>query len=381
MNKLKTGISNRIIFIDESGDVTLPKKKDAKDTYVICSVFIVEEHYDRIKRLADLIIKKHAGTGELKSSTIGNNTERRKNILRDIFQLEIMCYCLIIEKDSIWNDTGLSYKKSFYKFCHKLLYDTIRQTNISFQVVIDYFGSTEFMNGFTRYIDDQSYLFEQTRYAASDKEPLIQIADVIAGTVRRYCMDKEDSSVHQTGGESLIVDYWPPSNSTLNLVHTDLKDNTDFDVIVRDYCLTQAKSFIEENIDSKDLTTVVAVQTVLYMLREYYINPNKCIYKRSIAEYLHNKGYRRFNERKLFSKLRDEGLIISSTENGVKIPSGTEDIKNWISRVDSQITPYLRRVDQARKQLLLTSNCKYDIVPLDTHNVLHKALKSLSDRQ
>jgi hypothetical protein len=81
--KLSTG--ERFAFVDESGDPTLPEYNPVTpDIYVIAVVICDSNSLADHEREANRLIRQHAGPGELKSSTIGSDVERRKEILSDI---------------------------------------------------------------------------------------------------------------------------------------------------------------------------------------------------------------------------------------------------------------------------------------------------------
>ena len=369
--------TKKMVFIDESGDVEVPSTKNTNDFYVLCGVIIEETQLTRVNKSAKDAIRKFVGPGVLKSSKIGSDINRRRAILEEIFSIDIVCVGLVVIKDRIFYDSGLIYRKSFYKYCHKLFYQLIKASCIGFDVVLDNFGTSCFMNDFVKYINDQGYLFENTMFSESKSEPLIQFADCIAGSIRRYFKECEQNDVIEIGGTSLIIDHWPPSQIFVSVNLTNQNQISDYDSLIRDFSLRMSRSFIEANLYKNDYVTQLAVETLLFLLRKYYTTPFEYSFKRQIIEHLKDQGYHRIPERKLFTILRDEGIIISSTENGVKIPAGVEDISKWIERANSQIVPYLKRLNKARDRLLVLSQGKIDIVDKKHFSLLNECLSSL----
>ena len=55
-------------------------------------------------------------------------------------------------------------------------------------------------------------------------------------------------------------------------------------------------------------------------------------------------------------------ITICALPGWIKIPYSYNDILDWITRVDSQIVPYLKRVEFIRDELLLASKNEFDII-------------------
>ena len=57
--------------------------------------------------------------------------------------------------------------------------------------------------------------------------------------------------------------------------------------------------------------------------------------------------------------------------------SSTSDIDTFVSLVNGQAIPYIKRLAVARDQLMLASLKEYEIVPADRYNELHRCIKSM----
>ena len=105
------------VFMDQSGDASLKTDSAGSSRYYVVAATIsdaseISDHWQQ----AQGIISKHCGVGELKSSTIGNNSPRRDKILSDLSETDIRAYCLVVDKSDIQTESGLRYKRTFYKF-------------------------------------------------------------------------------------------------------------------------------------------------------------------------------------------------------------------------------------------------------------------------
>ena len=83
----------------------------------------------------------------------------------------------------------------------------------------------------------------------------------------------------------------------------------------------------------------------------------------------------------VIAKLRNHGVIIASSNRGYKIPNTTADLSDFVTLVNGQALPYLSRLAQARRHLLLASQGKYDIVNQNQYAKLHNCLIALEKGQ
>jgi hypothetical protein len=72
---------------------------------------------------------------------------------------------------------------------------------------------------------------------------------------------------------------------------------------------------------------------------------------------------------------RDAGVILASTDEGVKIPFRVKDLRDWIGRANGQVVPYLQRIEEARNKLLIASHNDYDIIDPELFPDLAKYLR------
>ena len=85
--------------------------------------------------------------------------------------------------------------------------------------------------------------------------------------------------------------------------------------------------------------------------------------------------------RAILAPARDAGVLLCSTEKGVKIPYSSQDVADWMERISSQVVPYLRRLEKARSGILIASHNEYDIVDPDRFAALADYLRKAVDRR
>lgn len=353
------------VFVDEAGGTELDTTSETLDFYVICGILVSQEHIDGVRLAASNIIRTHAGKGELKSSRIGSNTERRQRILYDIAGSNLSFYSLAVNKSAIYRDSGLRWRPSFYKFLHQMFYSRIKGAFMGIHVLADQYGSSEFMSGFQKYVSKHSSLFDQFHFQASGDVPLLQIADVIAGTIRRVFLNQDPIDLLKTlGYPSVPIEEWPPMSTAM--ATGPAVDADQFDQLILQASLDAARNFVESQLQSDNGDKKLQAEVVRYLLSRLDQDPDEYVYRSEIVNHVRSNLGIVLSEQtlsqKVFAAARDEGVIISSTENGVKIPSNVRDVRAWIDRVSSQVVPYLHRIEAVRTAILMRSHNKYDIV-------------------
>lgn len=375
----KREISVENVFVDEAGATDLPSIGDtAPDYYVICGVLLANYNLGKAKKTAAQIVRKHAGTGELKSKKIGSNITRRKKVLTDIVKSDFPFYCLVINKERIWKDSGLRWRPSFYKFLHQMFYSQIRRAFFGIQVMADQYGRSEFMESFRKYIKNRASLFDSFNFAPSREVPLLQIADILAGSLRRVFLNEDPADILDLlGYPSVPIEEWPPMSSSLFKEWNNRSRDTN--QLVASLALKSVRNFVENKIGSTDARLGLQAETIRYLLSRFNQNPEEYVHRAELIEHLHQQTGIMLNEQVLSSTIlavaRDEGVFLSSTDKGVKIPYCEQDITDWIDRVNSQIVPYLRRIEDARRDLLIASHNQYDIVDPKVYPELSRYLK------
>lgn len=371
---------NCFAYVDEAGGNSLPHEGDYnRDYYCICGIIVDEAEKYNAEMKAATIVSKHARTGELKSSKIGNNTDRRIRVLKDIRSAGFFFYALVVDKTKIYRDSGLRWSSSNYKFLHNMFYSRLRRGYFGIEVLADQFGGRGFMESFKKFMQSKSPLFDKYSFLPSPEVPLLQISDVIAGTLRRVFLQKEDRSLLELAGyPSCPIEIWPPNVSEFNQLANNNEESY-FDLIIRDHCLSQSRSFVEANIFSDDCSKRIQGQVVRYLLSHYYSHPEEYVYRSEIVKSINESENIDLSEQQLstnvLAPIREAGIIICSTDKGVKIPYCKADISEWIQRVNSQVVPYLGRLEIARNDILKATGGKLDIIEPEKYLDLARYLK------
>lgn len=365
---------NRTAYIDECGSFGFDFTTEGVSKYYILCAVVVED--SNIQKLHDSIdeIKKSNGftTTELKSSKIGSDNKRRTRIISQLLPIDFRLILFIADKEEFIKGSPLTeYKKSFIKFLHQRLYDRLQHVYPKLKIIEDETGSSEFQDSFKKYIEERrpqysilnEYDFD---YCDSKDEILVQLADIIGGSVNRFLIDPSaPNCLEMLKGKILIVDEFPSKREPYwgSITPEECK----FDKDIYALSVKCASDFVAKNeqLDTDEKRAQVAfVRYLLFQAQN--IDPTQYIYSNQIIsvlrEYTKQKITRNFLYRKVIAPLRDEGVIIASSSHGYKIPISVEDIKTYLNSTHTIVSPMLHRIGICRKLIQQQTSNQLDVL-------------------
>lgn len=370
MNKLQN------VYIDEYGDANLEVAKEGVSSiYILTAVIVDNEIVDEENNKVLGIIKKYFPNGELKSSSIGKNINRRLKICEDLLSVNYHFYSIVFDKNEIRKDSGLQYKKSFIKFLNKQMYETLYSNLANLDIYADEHGTSDFMTSFEDYILNviKENLFEKRnfQFVNSANYAFVQIADFISGSLARYYDSKKFQKeakvfIDLIKDKSLRIDEWPIKynlKSSPVATHT----NYDYDPMIVEHAIRQAEIFISKNENKNDPDMELQIRILKYLLFNFkFVDPKEYISTKSLIEHLSTTLNQEISSQRLrlsvIAKLRDSNVIIASSASGYKIPHNINDINDFVEHTNSVVFPMLERISKARKQYLFISKNSLDIL-------------------
>lgn len=203
-----------IIFIDESGDAGFKTQQGSTPTFVIAMVIFddeldAEETALKIKRHRQTIHKQDAYEFKFSKSS----KETRLQFLQAISDCRFRVRGIVFRKQNLYSTHLKSNKDGFYNYAVKMLLqhngDTIRNAKIR----IDGLGEKEFRKSLSTYLrkelNHSSKVIDNLKFRDSNKDVLIQLADMIAGSIKRsYDSDKTDKLEYKEAIRKRLEDIW-----------------------------------------------------------------------------------------------------------------------------------------------------------------------------
>lgn len=137
-------------YIDEFGAFGFQFDKDnCSSHFIICAIIVEEELAGQLEIQLETIRKTYFQAGEIKSSKVGTKHKRRKKILDKLMELPFKVQLFVVDKRKIYENSGLRYKESFYKYLTNQLYEELRVYFKELIIIADEIGNNEFKQIFT----------------------------------------------------------------------------------------------------------------------------------------------------------------------------------------------------------------------------------------
>jgi hypothetical protein len=290
---------------------------------------------------------------------------RRIEILEAICGFEPKSICLVIDKSKVLGDFR-RFPKSFYKYTQKLLHFELHRLYGNVDVTIDKFGSPEYQLSFKKYIECevQLSLFESDLTIRSAKtDILLQVADLLGGTKRKLVKGEIMDVPRVEALLSKVARYyvnWPDDFSSLQIEGP----TTELDKKIAATCLECAKNYVKLHGHGPNLTAkVIALEYLLFVVR--HMNPKAYTLTGELMKWLDENGYDYEEEEfrsNIIGSLRDDGIIISGSRRGLKIPITMGEMLDYINYSSRQFIPMIKRTKRAVEVLKAKSLGTIDLL-------------------
>lgn len=189
-----------IIFIDESGDAGFKISKGSSSYFVIVLVIFDDE---LIAEEVALQIKKLK-----RKLNLHNNYEFKFNKSSKKFKEEFLsCIqpfafrirAIVVNKEKIYSKLLRKKTESFYNYFLKCLLEHNNETISNAKLRLDGLGEKKFKLALQTYLRQQlnsstKHIMNNLKFRNSKNDVLIQMADMIAGSLRRFYEDSKTDS-------------------------------------------------------------------------------------------------------------------------------------------------------------------------------------------
>lgn len=362
----------RTAYIDECGNFGFDfDKANVSTHYIVCAIIVNNEQIPAIEQKVDELRRNYFSGNEMKSSSISDNHSRRAKILTELLLLDFSAILLIADKQAFYNDSPLAdYKPSFVKYLHQKLYESMYAVYPKLKIVEDEYGSSEFQQGYRAYIREHrptltlfnEYDFD---YVDSRNGNIVQIADIIAGSVMQHIISPEAPDVLRIFSGRILDIINFPKPFIPYMAGTDADPAFDAQIFaLADSCAT---NYIESNRGADDEEIRLRVQFLRRLIFTARNNrESRFIYSTEITRWLSNISEKHVTRdylyRKIVAPLRDAGVLIASSAHGYKLPIQVSDIFAYVNQTNGVVSPMLNRIGKCRDLILKQTNGNLDIL-------------------
>lgn len=274
-----------------------------------------------------------------------------------------------LRRARIYEDSGLRFKASFNKYFKRMLQEPLRDYTIGrVEVIFDRYGYPDTMRSFERYMKDNAptlFVQYEATHAAAREEPVLQLADLLAGTVRRYFAGQNSEDIDRqiidlVHKKAASFTSWPPAPIDV-IVSVSTADRE-----LEEFLLDKALKVFERLSKSEMETDRAAARILdqLIFLRTMELPGRQSIHADELMEMVAGMGIST-NPRHvqgLVGRLRDEGILIAGSSSGRWLALEYADISEYLNHSSSIIKPMIRRMGRAQQSVKMVTDGEVDIL-------------------
>ena len=204
-----------LVFIDDSGDAGFKLDKGSSLFFVIALVIFDDELEAEKTAVAIKELRRRLGFPEdMEFKFFKSKHSTREAFLKSVMPFKFRVRCLVVDKAKIHSEELRNSKNSFYSYIIKMVLKHSDYSILNAKVKIDGSGDRVFRRNFLTYLRKElnsgdRKIMEHCRLVDSKSNMLIQMADMIAGTIRRsYDENKKDGARLKNIIRKHIQDEW-----------------------------------------------------------------------------------------------------------------------------------------------------------------------------
>ncbi|KKQ89879.1 MAG: hypothetical protein UT11_C0017G0007 [Berkelbacteria bacterium GW2011_GWA2_38_9] len=204
-----------LIFIDESGDPGFSITKGSSVVFVVACVIFddeleAEKTAIKIKELRRKL--KKSDNFEFKFNKCSRKI--RVQFLETVRGSEFRIRSIVMKKENIYSEELKTNKESFYNFTIRTVlkhnFGRIKDAKIRIDGKGDRLFRKELLTYLNKHLKTkEAKIIRNFKFRNSQKDVLIQLADMVAGSInRRFQSDKTDSKIYLDILQKRIDDLW-----------------------------------------------------------------------------------------------------------------------------------------------------------------------------
>ncbi|HSW88418.1 MAG TPA: DUF3800 domain-containing protein [Candidatus Saccharimonadales bacterium] len=204
-----------LIFIDDSGDAGFKLDKGSTLFFVIvCVIFDDDLEALKVKVAIKECRRKLRFPDTVEFKFFKSSDEVRKVFLQIVNPFRFRVRAIVIDKSKIRSDELKNNKNSFYSYVIKMVLQHSNDTILNAKIRIDGSGDRAFKKSFLTYLrkqlnSRQKIVMKNCKLIDSKSDELIQVADMIAGSIRRsYDKSKTETTNYKKIIKKHIEDEW-----------------------------------------------------------------------------------------------------------------------------------------------------------------------------
>lgn len=207
-----------LVFIDESGDPGM-KLASSSSRYFTVTLLAFEDHDEALAadQRIGLLKRELRFPGHFEFHFNKLRPDYREAFLKAVSPYEWFYFSIVLNKEKL-SGKGFQFPDSFYKYTCSLVFENAKPYLNEAIVVIDGSGSRQFRRQLAAYLrkrvnaqHQEHRLLRKIKLQDSQKNHLLQMADMVCGAVARSFTEKEDAQLYRRliSHREMYVQFWP----------------------------------------------------------------------------------------------------------------------------------------------------------------------------
>lgn len=383
-------MQNQIAYLSEWGNSELDFKKQGQvesisTHFIVTALLVNKSDLPEIIPILEAVRTRYFSGASIGSEAVGNDHEKRKQILEDLDEIGFKIIAIIVDKRQVIAQ-GLRFKHSFFKFMHGLADRELSGTFPDLEMSTSLPADESFMKGFIGYMQQNhiTNLFNESTFGftAVQDNVLVQTASFIAGTLARcydetVITDQRGDFIEILKSKVLTVKFWPDTfESSLG---NQPETGPSYDPLLAELSIKLANGFLSRKSSNRSQQATDQVSCLGFLLFHFkHINPTRYITSFELIEHVRARRGKNvslhFFQTKVIAPLRDAGVLIASSSRGYKLPASHQDLYDFIGHSNTIIEPMLSRVKKFRDQIVKATDGKLDVLAADEFKLIRKVV-------
>ncbi len=205
-----------LVFIDDSGDPGFKIDKGSSPFFIISLIIFDDELEAEKTAVAIKDLRRELGFPDnVEFKFFKSSRSVRQKFLQRVCNFKFRIRSLVIQKSLIHSEELRGNKNSFYSYVIKMALKYNDGTILDAKIKIDGSGDRSFRRNFLSYLrrqlnSQEQRIMKSCKLVDSAGNVLIQLADMIAGSIHRsYNEKKPDSKLYKSIIKKRIEKEWP----------------------------------------------------------------------------------------------------------------------------------------------------------------------------
>ncbi|MDR7000128.1 DUF3800 domain-containing protein [Neobacillus niacini] len=376
------------VFFNEYGDYGFDFDNSGDSThFMITGILVKNSDKEWLEKEINKIWQKYFQNEKNSFSIIKEQPEQLRQLLTEMSGLPFKIYSYVIDKQKIRENSGVTYKNTFIKYLTRKVLEDLSITFERLDIVADDQDPKEFMKAFINYVKQECIpdLFNYSSFGFNNTKSdiLVQLAQWIAATLAIGYDEKQSKHYHtfykMIKPQIVRINLWPYDyRNFLYNYKVDRADIKNDEVIIKQ-AVNLAYQYIDKFRKSDDEDDKLRIDFLKFLLFNLKENPDDYVYTQEILNNLNAIREIDLNPHNfrssIVSKLRDQGLLIASSNKGYKLPVCLTDLYDFVNLSSLTIFPMIQRIAKCRDQILQATNKEIDILEQKEYEYLKRVIE------